>query len=457
MITPSNRSSDRLVNMVGLSSDMRVQARRADDAAWIAVIHRMDEIYSDLVKYQVELENKNSELENAQNFIQSVVSSMSEILIVCSIDGAIQQVNQALEKSLGYSEKSIKGKALTMLFSKEHLTMISNFPEHIRSGGIVECEVDLLDKHNKQVPMVVNCSARYDHEGRLSGLVVTGRPVEELRKAYSELKAAHSKLKDTQTQLIQSEKMASLGRLVAGVAHELNNPISFVYANMFSMTEYQNRIKHYIDAVHQGVSGDQLQELRKKLNIDELMDDIEPLVAGSMEGAERVKEIVKNLQMFATPHQEKERKFELVEVVKRAVSWVVKASPMSIEIVENYPKEVWTTNKEGYIHQILINLIQNAIDAMEGQKKPQMKLTLVVENKRLLVKVADNGHGVNESDQLKIFDPFFTTKPVGDGTGLGLYISYGLATDQCGGDLLVENLKQGGAEFSLSLPYEACE
>ncbi len=440
--------------MVGLSSDMRVQARRADDAAWIDVIHRMDEIYSDLVKYQVELENKNSELEDARNFIQSVVSSMSEVLIVCSIDGAIQQVNRALIESLGFSERYLKGKPLTSLFGEKYLPMVEDFPEHIRSGGIVECEVDLLDKNNKLVPMVVNCSARYDHEGRLSGLVVTGRPVEELRKAYSELKAAHTKLKDTQTQLVQSEKMASLGRLVAGVAHELNNPISFVYANMFSMTEYQNRIKHYLNAVHKGVSAEELKQLREKLNIDELMEDIEPLVAGSMEGAERVKEIVKNLQKFATPHQESEKKFEIVEVVKRAVSWVVKASPISIELLENYPKEVWISNKEGYIHQILINLVQNAIDAIDGIDKPQIRLSVEVEKKCLTIKVADNGHGIKESDLLKIFDPFFTTKPVGDGTGLGLYISYGLAKDQCGGDLSVKNLKQGGAEFCLSLPFE---
>ncbi len=450
----SKDGSHRLVNLAGLSDEMQIQARRADDRAWIDVIHRMDEIYSDLVKYQVELEEKNSELENAQLFIQSVVSSMSEILIVCNINGDIQQVNKALEENVGFVEKSLIGKPLTFLFSKSSLPAISKFSEYIHSSTIIEREVELLDKQKRKLPMIVNCSARYDHKNNLSGLVVTGRPIEELRKAYKALKSTHSKLKETQTQLVQSEKMASIGRLVAGVAHELNNPISFLYANMFCLKEYQNRITTYIGAIHGDQTKKELDILRNQLNIDDLLNDIEPLVEGSLDGASRVKEIVKNLQNFTTPQQEISKNFELIEVIKRAASWVKQATPMAIQFSENFPDKLIINNKEGYIHQILINLVQNAIDALKETKAPKIEISVEQFERQVLIKVKDNGQGLLEENVVKIFDPFFTTKPAGSGTGLGLYISYQLAKEQCSGKLSVKNLKNNGVEFLLTLPFE---
>jgi len=453
MSESSRPSSTRLTTLVGFQHPPQ-HNQRAEDSTWIDVIQRMDSIYADLVQYQVELEDKNAELENAKNFIQSVLASITDILIACDVNGNIQQVNAALVKVIGKPADELTGKPLAHIISDAFQPMIAEFPEHIRSDSIIDCEIDLLNRDGDDVPMAINCSARYDHKNRLCGFVVTGRPLGELRRAYSELHQAHEDLKQAQLQLIQSEKLASLGRLVAGVAHELNNPISFLYANMHALKSYEHDFKVYIDAIHNRISNEEREHLRQKLNIDRMMADIEPLVEGSLEGAERVSEIIKNLRRFATPQKENRQRFDLVVVIKRALSWVLKAGHGKPEVITDLPEELFITNNEGHVHQILINLIQNAVDAMENT--PQPRLTIRLQHKhRADIHVIDNGPGISDEDKVKIFDPFYTTKAVGSGTGLGLYISYGLATEQCGGDLCLSTHDNNGAEFIFSLPLEA--
>ena len=206
MNEPQIKSTSRLTDQAGLSSDMQQETVPSDDQTWIDVIQRMDSIYADLVHYQVELEDKNAKLEDAQSFIQSVISSISDILIVCDINGSIQQVNNALEDIIGTDAEALKGQPISVLFSDQHQLLISEFPEHIRSGSLIDCELDLLNTEKSPVPMAINCNARFDSENRLSGLVITGRPLGELRRAYGELHKAHEELKTTQQQLYNLKK-----------------------------------------------------------------------------------------------------------------------------------------------------------------------------------------------------------------------------------------------------------
>lgn len=279
----------------------------------------------------------------------------------------------------------------------------------------------------------------------------------ELERAYTELTQAHQALKDTQRQLIQSEKMASLGRLVAGVAHELNNPISFVFANMHALLSYEQRFRQYLEGVHSNLPLNQREALRKKLRIDRIMEDIRPLLEGSMEGAERVSEIVKNLRQFSTPASLKPESFDLVALCQRTAQWLVRSSSLEPELTQIFPTKCAVHNYEGYVSQILVNLIQNALDAMETVAKPKLSLRLTTDYEAVHVDIQDNGLGIKEADFPKLFDPFYTTKPVGKGTGLGLYISYGLATEQCSGALSARNYYENGengAIFRLSLPLQ---
>lgn len=430
------------------------QPRIADEQMWVDVIQHMESTYTELVNQQVELEEKNAALIDAQHFIQSVMSSISDTLIVCDVNGHILQVNEALESLIGKSQLDLTGMPISSLVSKEYQQMIAEFPDHIRSGAIIDCEIDLINSANQPVPMAVNCNARFDYKNRLSGFVITGRPLGELRKTYGDLKQAHEDLKNAQQHLIQSEKLASLGRLVAGVAHELNNPISFLYANMHALQGYEHKLKLYIDAIHNNVEPGAREKLRAELKIDRMMGDIEPLVEGSLEGAERVSDIVQNLRKFATPQEGNKQTFNLIAVIERATSWVLKASSIKPEIITDYPDSLELYNSEGHVHQILINLIQNAVDVIKNVSQPQLCISVHEKNKQVEISIRDNGPGITVADIVKIFDPFYTTKPVGSGTGLGLYISYGLATEQCNGDLNAINHENSGAEFVLSLPHE---
>jgi two-component system sensor histidine kinase HupT/HoxJ len=424
----------------------------SDENAWIEVIQRMDSIYADLVRYQVELEKKNASLEEAHNFIESVMSSMSDVLIVADIHGQIQRVNQALLELTQRPAETITNQPLSTLFMPEYAAMVEDFAEHIRSNEINDCEVELIDSNGDPTPIAINCSARFDHDGRLSGLVITGRPLGELQRAYQDLQETHDQLKTTQQQLVHSEKMASLGQLVAGVAHELNNPISFVFGNMHALKRYEKRLAEYILAIHDGKSKAQREQLREDLKIDRLLQDIGPLIDGSLEGAERVSQIVEDLRRFSTPNQQERANFDLIRVINTAADWVVKARRERPYLQIDLPDEFNLVGYEGYVHQILVNLIQNAADAVEGNKEPSVAISLEAHHGQIHIQVRDNGKGISQDKLMRIFDPFFTTKPVGKGTGLGLYISYNLATDQCRGELTASNHPDGGAQFTLSLP-----
>ncbi|MES9945896.1 MAG: ATP-binding protein [Candidatus Thiodiazotropha sp.] len=449
MAETKSRLKNSLIDKVVM--DGPLQLNETTENAWIDVIQKMDKVYADLVHYQVELEQKNAELEEAQQFIRSVLESMREVLIVCDNSGRILQVNQALENLTGKLESELLHRPFNELFGLESQPLVEQFSEKLGNDAIVDCEVNLLTQEGSSMPLAMNCSSRYDVKGKLLGMVLIGRPVGELRRAYEALNKAHIDLKQTQEHLVHSEKMASLGRLVAGVAHELNNPISVVFGNMHALKRYGVRINDYITDVGKHLETDLHQELREKYRIDKIESDMGPLIAGTMEGAERISNIVLDLRRYSGIQKEQPEPFELKHVVMTATEWVIKASREKPEVHYDLPESCVVRGRQGQVHQILINLIQNAIDVMEGQKKKQITISCNSNDKDVWIRVHDNGSGIAEDEMNKLFDPFYTTKEVGKGTGLGLYISYGLARDM-GGDLSAENSAEGGAAFTLTMP-----
>lgn len=445
-----NESKEAKGLFESISASDQIPLPSASDAAWIEVIQKMDRVYADLVHYQVELEEKNSALEEAQRFIESVMASMTDVLVVCDIRGQIQQVNIALSDLTGRAISDLIGHSFTELFAEDSLELVASFPEKIRSETVYDCEVNLLCIDGNPTPLAMNCNSRYDQNGRLVGMVLIGRPVGELRRAYQKLHTTHQELQQAQQQLVHSEKMASLGRLVAGVAHELNNPISFVFGNMHALKRYGDRITQYLDAVHGDMPCDQREALRQELKIDRIVGDIGSLIDGTLEGAERVSDIVQDLRRFSGNQKEEQSSFRLAPVVQTAIDWVVKAARKKPQLHLELDEQLRATGSKGLVHQILVNLVQNAIDVMEQCEQAELHVRSWQEGERACVEVRDIGPGIPEQDLLRVFDPFFTTKEVGKGTGLGLYISYGLANDQ-GGSLTAGNHPDGGATFTLRL------
>jgi two-component system, NtrC family, sensor histidine kinase HupT/HoxJ len=422
------------------------------ESAWIEVVRSMDEVYSELLQYEVVLEHKNTELEESQQFIYSILTSMSDLLVVCDRNGVIEEVNQSLLDFTGKTEQELKGAKLASLFADESGSATA---KRMISGLTTEPanDVELLfrTRDGNVAPVTLNFTPRLSSAKRLLGVVITGRPVGELRRAYHKLREAHEELKRTQQQLLQSEKMASLGKLVAGVAHELNNPISFVLGNMHAMQRYAPRLKRYLDAIHDGTAQETLDKLRTELRIDHILDDLDSLLTGSVEGAERTRDIVDGLKRFSAADREENMEFNLAEVIERSVHWVTRATPIKFRVVMNMPKEMPFFGSPGQIQQVITNLVQNASDATEGLPEPLLTITAEIIDDVLCIRFLDNGPGISEQSMGKIFDPFYTTKPVGKGTGLGLSISYGIV-EHHGGQLSVSNAEGGGAEFKLCLP-----
>ena len=253
------------------------------------------------------------------------------------------------------------------------------------------------------------------------------------------------------------KKMVSLGRLVAGVAHELNNPISFVLGNVLSLKRYSQRLENYLAAVHvsDAVEGSALQALRAELRIDRILADMPHLIDGMIEGAERTRDIVDALKRFSAVDKMAPERIDLNEVIERSVRWVVQSASGKFTVDVDLPPNLCCSGSSGQLQQVVMNLIQNACDATASQSAAQLKILGIIENGMIKLCFIDNGPGIAEEHLSRLFEPFFTTKPVGQGTGLGLSISYGII-DRHGGKLSAKNAEAGGAEFTLALPVESC-
>lgn len=418
----------------------------AAEAAWIEVIRKMDEVYSDLIRYEVDLEQKNSALEQAQQFIGSVMASMSDILVVCDQKSRIVQVNPALLSLTEFSMDDLVGQPLTALLAEADARVFQ------RGGVISEHEARLKHKGGEFTDLVaMNCSPRLDRQRKLPGMVIVGRPVGELRRAYEALHVAHLDLKRAQMQLVQAEKMASLGRLVAGVAHELNNPVSFVYSNVHTLSRYRQKLTRYIEAIHDGVDVMDREDLRRQLKIDLLLADLKPLIEGTLEGAVRVTDIVKNLRRLCFVDRTESQKVNITEVARNALQWVRKSGSKVVTLNEKMPPELVVDGIEGPLHQVFVNLMQNAVDAMTAVPHPVISLSGRRLGMQVMVVVRDNGPGIPPEHLSKVFEPFFTTKGVGSGTGLGLWVSWSIIRDH-GGKIEVANSPEGGAAFTIILP-----
>lgn len=428
------------------------------EQAWIEVIRKMDEVYNDLLQYEVALEQKNAALEESHQFIESVLASMSDILIVCDRHGAIEEVNPSLSRFAGRPAAELAGTPVFALFAGESEQARAHelFAARAREG-VHDSEFFLRAGDGSVVPVSINCTPRVTQTGKLMGMVVTGRPVGELRRAYHALRQAHDDLKRTQGQLLHAEKMVSLGRLVAGVAHELNNPISFVLGNVLSLRRYAERLGNYLAAVHASPAarGDQtLAALRSELRIDRLLADMGPLIDGMSEGAERTRDIVDALKRFSAVDKATPERVDLNEVVERSVRWVVQSAPQRFSVDLELPPGLSCRGSSGQLQQVVMNLVQNASDATAGLPAGRLLIAGEVAGGRVSLRFTDNGPGIPDAHLGRLFEPFFTTKPVGQGTGLGLSISYGIV-DRHGGSLTAANAPDGGAEFVLALPLES--
>ncbi|MFD2172574.1 sensor histidine kinase [Rhodobacter lacus] len=430
-------------------------APETGDAVWADVLSAVDRTWAELVDYQERLERQNHELEGLRSFLGSILASVSDALIVATRTGAVLETSASVDALTGRAPGGWTGAALVEMFEPAAGGRIEQAMAEVAAGRTpITLEVALIGRDGP-APLELSISPRRDERGRIVGFVLTGRPLGELRQAYSQLESSHAALIAAQAQLVRNEKLASLGRLLAGVAHELNNPISFVYANAHALERYAGKFETYFAAVQQGASRDALISLREELKLDRAVTNLRTAIEGARDGAERVRDIVEDLRRLSAEGSGEMVDFDLVEVAHVAADWVQRGTKTLADIGFSGAPALIVRGRPGHIQQVMMNLVQNALDALEDMGGARVMIEARVVAGRGELRVCDNGPGVPEAVAATIFDPFFTTKAVGKGTGLGLSISHKIVEEHGGRLRLLPESPLGGACFGFDLALGA--
>jgi two-component system, NtrC family, sensor kinase len=301
----------------------------------------------------------------------------------------------------------------------------------------------------------------------------------EIKDSLTEIAQAQAKkleqslkeLQQTQAQLIQAEKMSSLGLLVAGVAHEINNPVNFIYGNLKYVSDYTNGLLKLVDLYQQFYRNPvpAVKEYIETIELDFLIDDLPKILHSMKVGAERICEIVLSLRNFSRLDEAEMKRVDIHEGLDSTLlilqnRFKQKVEHGAIELVKNYGNVPLVDCYAGQLNQVFMNVISNAIDALDSyncersiseiQANPA-KITItteVLETNYVSIRIADNGPGITEAVKERLFDPFFTTKPVGKGTGLGLSISYQIVVEKHKGKLRCVSEPGQGTELWIEIP-----
>ncbi|RUT05079.1 hypothetical protein DSM106972_039000 [Dulcicalothrix desertica PCC 7102] len=338
----------------------------------------------------------------------------------------------------------------------------------IAKGTAITYE-EYITVNNENIWGLTTLNPIRDNTGKIYRLVGTVTEITELKKTQSqlqaqatELEAALTQIASTQTKLIQTEKMLSLGQLVAGIAHEINNPTNFIFGNLDFAQEYTNNLFDLIK-LYQKYYSKPIKIIQDKISaieLDFIMTDL-PMILSSMQvGAERIIKIVSSLRTFAHMDEAEYKKVDIhigLDSTLDLLDYRLKqqSKRAKIEVIKNYSKLPIIECYAGQLNQVFMNILLNAIDALDEAEIAHPKIiisTSLTKNNLISISITDNGNGICPNIQKKLFNLFFTTKPVGKGTGMGLPLSYKIITEKHNGILECISKPGAGATFIIKIP-----
>jgi two-component system NtrC family sensor kinase len=409
---------------------------------------------------------------------RQVFEEIQDPMWICSPQGRIIDINPAGVTLLGYKSKEdlLSVGSLSSLFhSQKNYCTWQKLMEG--RGFVKDFEATLVSKNSELIAtLLTSCSIRSNSNGvsAVAGIVrdITHSVKQEanVHKRNAELLDSLLNVRNTQPKLIQQEKLASIGQLAAGIAHELNNPVGFISSNFTSLKSYIGIVKEYItklerSLVHGGggksdaKTNPSVLSFKKESKVDYVLSDIENLVAESMEGVSRIIEIVSSLRNFSRiDHEGKIEQYDMNEALESTLTVARNEIKYVAEVEKDLEAVPLIECIGSEINQVLLNIIVNASQAIEsqaGSDKGLIRIRTYYDKDYIYCEIEDNGPGIPKSVISRVFDPFFTTKEAGEGIGLGLNISYDIVVNKHGGDLLVKSEPAKGATFTIKLPRDS--
>ena len=406
-----------------------------------------------LISDVTESEWQSKSLDALRRDTRGIIENINSALLVVNPSGRISFANSAAESILGGASERLVGREIADWFGHgdETGSPIEECLERgIRSRG---AETLLRRPDGQWIPVGVSCSPRLDAEGRMNGVVAVFQDLSEI--------------KELELHVRQTEKMASIGQLAAGVAHEVNNPMGFIHANLHQMTEYLSDLNkvfvatgHLQRAAAEGdleairAASEDVTAVAREIDLDYVRTDFEKALHESVEGAERIRHIVRDLRDFSRPDLPARTPSDVNQAVDSTANivWAMMKHDVHLEKaygdlpkIDAYPMQ---------LKQVFMNLLVNAYQAIEARRDVEPGIIRIETEHaadEIVIRVIDSGIGIEPDVQSRIFEPFYTTKPVGAGTGLGLSTSYGII-ERHGGRMSVASDVGRGTTFEVRLP-----
>ena len=401
--------------------------------------------------------------EDHQTVPVALINRVKNTLSLAVIDNAVVEPTLAADPYiLRHSPKSI---LCAPLLNQSKLIGILYLENNLTVGAFTSDRLQVLKLLTTQVAISLENSQLYHKLENYSHTLEqkVKERTEEITEKATQLELTLEKLYSTQAQLIQSEKMSSLGQLVAGIAHEINNPINFIYGNLQPASEYVASLIE-LNNLYQQLYPQPLPEIAQKIadiELEFLVNDLQKILSSMKAGADRICQIVLSLRNFSRLDESEIKGVDIHSGIDSTLLFLQhrlesNSKHPEIAVIQKYGQLPLVNCYASALNQVFMNILNNAIDALEASEKNSQPTIIIQtelkEPKKVIIRIADNGIGISETVRNNIFNPFFTTKSVGSGTGLGLSTSYSIVVEKHGGQLSYISTPGEGTEFIIEIP-----